>query len=591
MSYREDYPHLYDAYLATYRHTFADENDFENNQNFDAILEVLETHYSDMFDLEVLNRLAGEGNHGSYMQLYEECLGTLGLQALDKPRPGRPVIKRRPRLAEEIIPLLHAFFDKKENQDEWLLRLTMIPPEVEGARQRQIGFLEKLATDNADPRGIADPLTFIDMMRLVRGMTSLKGSPANIAVVHAKHLPHLSDETRASLKQRHAVFVNLSTDLKAKPKWAVIDFSRGPDKARVFCEMALSDSELVTLEHAFHFHIGEDEDRGDVLCFGKTATSVQTTGYTASTWLNAVWGDEDATRINQYAALAANKNGDFPSLAYDVIAGFMVGLDNVMVPYTCLSEEEALCTDSFRSFKQLQNLGNTDKGFSRDFGRSMIALVRASVPGLYDKGRGGLPRFMPGDLASTLKAIYANRDGYAKLQSVRDESARYLIPGFMLTLAKTKIAQQASPDAPMQLQIPKALLNNGKVNLSQLYSEHFSAVSGQFGSAWLKNAVNRFYGEKEQQVEAITLILFAFIRAYSRNLKLDINLGNLQGLGPIKDADIEVIEHLLQANAFITEFEVHENVSLGAMKERLAPIFARNKWLHEDGYKPALSDD
>ncbi|MCH9755621.1 MAG: hypothetical protein K0U37_00310 [Gammaproteobacteria bacterium] len=545
----EIYPNLYKKYEQKYSASLGES--YEEEKNIDVIIDAIKAHFGDLFNLDVLEDQAKQNNtDGSYYALFQRCLNPLeGLHT-----------------EGEVISALHQFFHTKTNRDEWLLHYTMVP-KIGTQQQRQIGYFEKMATGQL---GYAEPLSFLDMFRVIRGIKQLNESRvdvSNFAVVHLAHLSHLDRRSIDALKQKYAVFVNFNPDVKGTPQWGVLDLSRGFAASRVFCEMPLLDGHKRTLEDIFDIPACTYE--------GATARSLQSTGYTAVTWLDA----------NITKAWQCNTEGDFGSLLYDVSILMKAG-DTQALAYTHVPEEASALFSS--AFKYFRKLGNGGDNFTGDFASSLISVNRGSVRGVY---KSSAP-FKSGDVSKMIEAVYDARDKLRDVEDMRTEATRTLIPGFATTLEETSLSGTKliikQIDQETQKVVSTVLSVPNHIDIDELKGAHARcARQRNINSGWLRSAIADA-GVYRQQSEAATLIVYAFVRAEAKSPVLTINMPRSYC---IASSDIDVMVRILDQNAFVTEFNVGDNPSLRNMKTRLEPTFARNRWLHSRGYLPPLADD
>ena len=542
----ELYPSLYAQYDAKYERTLGER--FEAIKNIDHIVTVIKEHFSDLFDLDVLEYQIKEGNNGAYVQLFNCCFERL----IDVSQPQQPKLLYT---ESEIISELHRFFHEESNRDDWLLRYTTVPKVGEN-KQKQIGYFEKIATGQFK---YAEPLSFLDMRRIVRGMKHLNTgrllhATKSASVMQLKHLEHLDDAAIAELKTQDALIVNFNPNLKEAPQWGILDLQHRPHP-RVFCDMPIIDTRQHMLEEKLALANCEYE--------GGTASSLQTTGYTATSWL-----DENLFKVGQ-----SDTEADFTNLLFDTTY-LMFGGDRGSLPYDA-SDEAGLFTEAFKYFKT--TVCQTSGNFSRLF----VAAVQASALGMHKN-----ERFKPGDLQALIKTLHDKQSTGRELEDARGDATKTFIVGFSKTLEHVNYFSQVKDRVTNQV-LSTTLTVPDIIDVSRLKREHeISADQQGVNPMWFSNLLR---GDDNQQQNVAVFMLYSLIRSKSKSPVINIWVpGGLV----IPTNDIETIVRLLDQNAFVTELNnVNNNRSLEHIKDRAAPTLARNRWLHASGYLPPIADD
>ncbi|MDX2345684.1 MAG: hypothetical protein QNK11_02250, partial [Legionella sp.] len=551
----------------------------EGKENIEVILDTLKNHFSDLFDLDVLEAIVKQQNEtpnateGSYVQLYKTCLKELdGLYT-----------------ENEIIQALHQFFNRpptslKKNAEDWLLRFTLAPKQVSGDIQagqpadKQIGYFEKLATNTTNADRVAEPLSYWDMLRMVRGINfHLTHHGANLSdaveipVLQKRKEAYFDDKARQELCQKKAFFIDFSTDAKDKPQWGALNLT-DPCNPRFFCEMPLADSDKSWLEETFNLTQCTYE--------GKTSSAVQTTGYTAALWLGL---EELGTGYKKQAYASAKLEGDFSSVSLNAVAGLMHGSDVPGLDYTISPTDETYSTQAFNTFKSIKRSAAEDyMHISPSFGMSLYALYEGSTAGSYE-GKD----LKVGDVQGLINAIKPTAT-YRHWHDDRKRGGRTDVPALSDTLAYDQEGYSAYSHSEIEDNKKLVRLDiKDTLNVDNLRRHHIAA-SAHVGinSSWLSTYIGESVHYDKKQVAA-TLMLFAFVRGNAKVPVLDISLDDYFN---IKEEDKIIIIKFLKDNAFITEFKLRkDHPDLLEIQKALEPTLARNRWLNESGYLPPIS--
>ena len=94
--------------------------------------------------------------------------------------------------------------------------------------------------------------------------------------------------------------------------------------------------------------------------------------------------------------------------------------------------------------------------------------------------------------------------------------------------------------------------------------------------------------EPNWEVDAATTMVLTLFRACAKKKELNIHLPEKFQLN---EQEQRFIINLMQDNPYVTEFNINNNQSLGLVKEELLPVFARNRWLALNDYRPPLVDN
>ncbi len=236
--YAETYPHLKAKY---------------DVDNFEVIMEVIDKHFSDIFDLDVLESESTKPMVGSFSELFNHCMSKLeGLYTTEEV----VLAFSKALTAKEIIPLLTKHY-------------VFVPPLVH-KRVSQIGYFEKLASGQLST---AEPLTFLDMLRSAQWMDSHGGETSQFTVSYIKNLHTIN------WREKPVIFVNFNKNPRGIPKWGVVDL-RTPARPKVYCEAPLFEEEKSALDQALQIKVAPDCYEGGISAFSIS------TGYTALAYAN-----------------------------------------------------------------------------------------------------------------------------------------------------------------------------------------------------------------------------------------------------------------------------------------------------------------
>lgn len=387
---------------------------FNTYKNFDAIAEAIEHYFSDIFQLEVLNQLAGECAPteigGSYLQLFAACMQHLqqGDAAVDPTQD----LSTASLVVKKLDTVLRT---EKSVIDLFLHHYVLKPP---SKTSPQVGFIEKLATGGLK---VGEPLTYVDMRRTIAGLRHLKkfGFPA-MEVMHLRNLPLLDAAT--IYQQNTALFINVSLNPKQPPKWCVLDLQ---DKynPRLYCEMPLIEAEKAALEKVFK--LGADS----IHYIEPTSDSIESTGYAAIAWLSS---DE----VPAAKAWNFDVDSDF-SMQLRQLYYVLWGGDSSSFTYTNTPGEQNYFTEAYRRISTGIYEGSPSKSNEFKGGHTARNLASVATMGsLYQHS------FRPGDLAAVVQLTLDEDISKQELDPIlRFHAYRTGLPGFNETL-KRKFVQE-----------------------------------------------------------------------------------------------------------------------------------------------------
>lgn len=537
-----------------YSETYAHLKSKYNYDNFEVIAETIEKHFSDLFKLAVLDNEANIGNStGSYVRLFDACMKQLtDLYTV-----------------EEVVSKLYETIQKPLIKNKLEKEYIFIPP-IGLQVSRQINYLEKLATNDAK---VAEPLSFIDMMRVANGLRYLKKSKDVVGVVHLNNLvvPNALDIDK--LKQKDALIVNFNRDLKGTPKWGVINLL---DKTSplIYCETPLTEREKSEIQTALGVQLTQEQFKG------ATANSLPSTGYMAIAWL-----DHNVTKAWNF-----DVSTDFTALFKEFIMGYFGG-DNPGLSYEFIANERTkYCTHAFQEVLKITNFDGKSDG--SDYTQPGFGLSRTTwLAGL---GKADDESFRPGDLGKAVQIVGNANWSYSHMEPQLHQYNRTLPPGFAATLSSHQLASDlplvAQTANSVILNIPEYLDTDALEDTHHIECAKTNTYSGWLNALWNKLGMQQ--GSTKTQFYA-TMIVLGLVRSKAKKQVLSLNVPSSYQLN--KEEQQFVIQTLLE-NPYVTEFKINEalnssNKSLEQIKHALTPTFARNRWLAANGYRPPLVDN
>jgi hypothetical protein len=518
-----------------------------NYDNFEVIIKAIENHFSDLFKLDALNDPTNLNNaNSSYMQLFDGCMSKLnGLYTV-----------------EEVVQTLYKTLQTDSIMDK-LNSEFMFVPSVGPKLSKQFALLEKLATNDWKK---TEPLTFIDMIRLTKGIHTLSKSPKKIRVVQLNNLTMLDNATRDELKKNEVLVINLNQNLKAPPKWSIIHLPTLGEPS-IYCESLLTEHEKAEIQKTLNMTFNEDQFKGG------TANSLLSTGYMAISWL-----DNEITHAWNF-----DINADFHSLFFNLLVTYFGG-DNSGQKYLINSPEFAQYMDP--NFRHLMDISPYEATTDIYPANTLVRAYALSNLGQLEGEPVGL-----GDFGKVIQ-ILGSWD-YEALATLLQQSFRSLPPAFSLTLDKHPTLLKTDTKSV-------ALTITNPLNVNELIMVHDQAcASTHTASSWLTSIfdeIKRTPGNKKANAREefyATTIVLALIRAKAKKPEISINLPSIYQLN---QEEQRFIIEALKDNPYVTEFKINpelgeKNASLEQVRDELLPIFARNRWLRAKGYRPPLVDD
>src|SRR5690606_33558956 len=142
-----------------------------------------------------------------------------------------------------------------------------------------------------------------------------------------------------------------------------------------------------------------------------------------------------------------------------------------------------------------------------------------------------------------------------------------------------------------RLTIPE---NVSRVEIDKIFRS-YSKFSSKYmvDSHWLANHVMRPENsiDSGEGISYATAMVLAVFRSRAKMANLEITLPEKYQLDAI---ETDFIEQFMQNNAYVCQLELgkgNNNRSMLHLKNKLLPVFARNRWLANNGYKPPMFDD
>jgi hypothetical protein len=536
MKYAEIYAHLKNKY---------------NYDNFETIAKTIEQHFGDIFNLEVLNEEKNLNNiDSSYMQLFDLCMKKLkGLHTVG-----------------EVVGKLFETLQSPEVMDKLLKEFIFVPAH-EQEPSKQLSLLEKLAVGGLK---VAEPLTYLDMVRLAGGLNEMhtkhtKSLRKKVKVVQLNHLMASDELNKEDLKKSDALLINLNPNLNEIPKWGVVNLQE--KKPSIYCESALTEREKSEVQKALGITFNDDQ------FLGATANSPTSTGHMAIAWL-----DQHVIK-----AWSFDTSTDFSALFKNIVLSYFGG-DNPGKEFLIKEKEYSLyCSEAFQYI--IDNLYNKDKSKTKFHFYGGSILTRASD--ISSLGKLDVESFDKNDLKQVLQIMYTKKWRRSDLDPYVYKVFRTLLPGFNHTLSEL---EYTVPDKDsIRLDVPHPL------DVHTLYSVHRGACSpinanyGLFQNVW--DEVPRVPGNPNADAKEefyASMLILALVRSKAKKSVLSINLPKQYQLN--KEEQDFVIKSL-EENPYVTQFNINDNDSLKPIKESLISILARNRWLKESGYRPPFFDD
>lgn len=528
----------------SYAETYLNLSETYKYNNFETIAEVVETHFSDLFQLNVLDSNIKKGSaNSSYVKFFDWCMKQL--KDLHTP--------------EEVISKLNEILKHPEVNTMLLQHFVFVPP-VGNKKSKQLGYLEKLAVGELN---IAEPLSYLDMRRLVNGINKLNRHNVTppVDVVHLGHLAAFTPREIVTLKAKNkALIVNLNKNLKAPAKWGIVDLN----DSKVYCESALSETEKLLLDKSLNIKVMSYE--------GGNANSLISTGYTALAWLDTnitkAWNFDISADFStlQDAFLLTYFGGDNPGLKFTFEEG----------------ERKEFCTKEFSEVLSNRCFGTNDSEDEKDVDPGFILTRMNWLSGL---GNINGEKFTLNDLSSVIGIAGKNKMSWDAIRPLTDKAKRSLPPRFNATiLAHRGLVEENSIIVGQKRQTKVKLSIPKNIDIHELMLTHEKECrKTNTDSSWLRVLYKDVPRKGTEEEFYATMIVLTLIRSKAKKSILSIDLPEKFQLN--KD-EIDYIVANLADNPFVTEFEINNNASLQVIKDQLLPVFARNRWLAANGYRP-----
>ena len=367
------------------------------------------------------------------------------------------------------------------------------------------------------------------------------------------------------LKTSRAVMINLNLNPNDTPKWAVIR----PDtpKSQIYCENPLLESERHELENRLGFLNLEEVSPGN-------ADFLISTGYSAIAWL-----DQNITHGWNF-----DTNADFNVLFGDYSL-LIFNADSSGVHFKSVNNEyDIYFTEGLKAINRArygitQDPPQDPPADSKLWGA--FSLYRMS--GLATIGEIEGEQIPYNDVAKVIEVVGRHRLSHQQFEYYSGLGFRSKIPRFSQTLIDLNMLQEHANQ--VTLTIPES------IDYSSVKTAHaFSCGKTSTDSALLR-FIKRNPGStlEPKSVEIATGMVLTVFRTRAKVPKLEILLPTPFQLNRQEQ---QMIVRLMQDNAYVTELSINDkNVSLKELKAELLPVFARNRWLHENNYLPPFYDN
>ncbi|MDP1602279.1 MAG: hypothetical protein Q8M03_03355 [Legionella sp.] len=505
-----------------------------NFDNFEEIIATFDKHFPQLFNLKVLeNEAKFRRESGSYVKFFSLIMQQLkDLYTVDE-------------VAAEINKILQK---DKAVRDCFHECLIFVPP-VDDEPSPQLGFLEKTATGQLK---VAEPVTFLDMLRVTWFLQRLDDASGITSDVTVLNLDTIQKNDANRLKRENrALMVNFNRNAHGTPKWGVVDL-RG--KPQVYCETPLLEAEKKELETRLKISFKEAS-------FG-TADNLPSTGYAAIAWL-----DKHITNAWNF-----DTNADFNVLFSDYVFAQFRG-DTGGVDFRCFGNEyQRYFTPELRAINSEISHCLVKERWN---GYALIKLTHFSMLGNIDK------EIIPlNDLAATIN-VMGRGFSKAKFNQCIAKSFRSYIPRFAHTLSEISPPILQENENEVSLTVPD------NISKDELKLAHqISCRKSQTNSKLLKYlSPDDPFNWQQNAATAMVLTLF---RARAKKRELNITLPDKFQL---TKEEQNFIINLMADNPYVTQMTINDNASLRAIKKELLPVFARNRWLAENDYRPPIIDN
>jgi hypothetical protein len=490
--------------------------------------------FSQLFDLAVLEAEAAyiaeqRGMYGHYLQFFIDC-----------------VKNAKGRNKSEIIDAVHNYLHDKTKPTKFLNSF-LIKKKYQTTIQadsQQLGFFEKLATGHLQA---VEPLSFLDMLRCAHSL-SLSLSPSlKIFVYTYQNLQRLKSKLENDKQKfgRVAYIINIEQNDKKTPKWItvydipssgtnqVLDtacFDRAGKHRKIFCPVSLFESEKKILNDVFCGLNKDGVGSGkDIVASGHRVLEVF--NITGTHFGETLW----------YNARCFFKD----------------------IPVHLEKTDQTLLSASFQYFLQI-----IPNNCFADY--HLATLIESS-----ELEKVGVQHY---DLCALLKVVQEKRITWEELEEYRCQRFRYYIPGLHLLKEFFNTNSHIA-----QINIPEKLeVELIKKSCGERESGLFRYVARQPTPAHIAD-----YVIPEEDL-AVSMLLNLF-RTLTTEKELEIKLSENHRL---TEEEVGIVIKLVEINPNLTTLTITNNHDqLKNIRKSLISSLARNVWLAENHYRPALIAD
>ncbi|WP_131793050.1 hypothetical protein [Legionella birminghamensis] len=514
-----------------------------NFDNFEEIIGALETHFHGVFNLAVLEEEIKHKRQGSYTEFFDKIISQL----------NSPKLFTIGEVSQKISEILQT----DESVRDCFLKRIIFVPELEGKPSAQLAFLEKTATGQLKP---AEPVTYMDMLRLAEHLKSLAKKQYNTLQFGVFNLLNISEQKSGQIKsQNDALIVNFNRDPKGLAKWGIVDL-RDKYNPQIYCETPLLEVEKKELEKRLSIEFNEVSAR--------KAVNLISTGYSAIAWL-----DQNIAKAWNF-----DVSSDFNSLLSCYVFAQFRG-DSSGIKYRFKEDEyKRFCTPEFRK----ANAASYAKSDYENRWNGFAPIKYTAISALPEVAG---EKITLNSIVDVIRIAGGKDFGQKQFDAHWNPAYRSNIPGFIRTMT-----QFGKPPA-LKIEEGLAVLDVPKeIDERKLKAAHIRACSEtDTNSYFFKNLSLSPSEDFIPQRDIATAMVINTFRGQSKQPRLKINLPRLFDLN---QAESHLISKQVEDNAYLTELDINEdNVSLRLLKEELLPVLGRNRWLKESGYLPPMIDN
>lgn len=505
--------------------------------NFDKIVETLTDHFPNLFNLALLNEEVEQGRlDGSYVAFFSECMTHLGKQLYTQP---------------EIIDKMYKLLLKNDGiRNHFLEKLIFVPQSVNFPAP-QLSFMEKLATNTFK---VAEPVTYIDMLRVVNNLIGFKKQADRFARIKPVGVFNL-DSLQKSFDQLvaddyQAIMINCNRDITGVPKWAVVNLKTATPQ--VYCETPLFEPEKEALEKKLGTHFD--------IATSTNADSLPSTGYSAIAWLDQHF----------LHAWHFDTDADFNALLGQYCLLQFRGDDREGIQYSCTGNE-------YQHFvsPEVKHIADYDEHYEQLAGLRFTHFAMASM---LKKVEG--ETFAANDITGLIRIAGNKQWTSMQVDGIVAKAFRTNLPGLCATMLRLNLLQETADTST--LTIPQNL------SIDTLRNTYNTICNETRTNHKLYRYLSRINLEPVPAEDAACSMVMALLRTKSKKRNIKIVLPQTIQLNA--DETTHAIS-FLQENAYVTEFDHGNNTSLKAVHAASKTILARNRWLMAKGYCPPLLDD